>query len=151
MENECVPDRQTAQQQQLRCQQGLSYSEDRAWHREGASFPDWRTTVIIYHEFENYRRNIVRKERDAKLSEIDHNYQQRQSDLENEKKKVLDQAKEKQAKGEDISPETNRYNNLSSQQDQNFDQYKANRQNVYNEYDSKISAVEKEEEYDYDY
>ena len=107
--------------------------------------------MIIYHEFENYRRNIVRKERDAKLSEIDHNYQQRQNDLENEKKKVLDQAKEKQAKGEDISPEINRYNNLSSQQGQNFDQYKANRQNVYNEYDSKISAVEKEEEYDYDY
>lgn len=96
-------------------------------------------------------KDDLEKERDAKLSEMDHNYQQRQSDLENEKSKVREQAEEKRSKGEDCSAEIDRYKELSSQQDKNFDEYKANREQVYNSYDSEISAAEKEEEEEYEY
>lgn len=93
----------------------------------------------------------IQQERDTKLYEMDHAYQSRQNEIENEKAQVKAQAEAKQAKGENCSAEVNRYNELSAQQDKNFDDYKAERQQVYDYYDSEIASAEKEEEEEYDY
>lgn len=93
------------------------------------------------------------KERDSKLSDMEHNYNQRQYDLENERSKVKQEAEEKQANGQDCSAEINRYKELGAQQDKNYDEYKYNREQIYESYESEISGVEEEyeEEEEYEY
>ena len=95
------------------------------------------------------RRDDLAKERDARLSEMDHSYQQRQYEVENEKEKVKAQAAEKQAKGEDVSAEVDQYKEYNAQQDRNFDDYKADREQVYSYYENEMQSAEQEEENDY--
>lgn len=96
-------------------------------------------------------KDDLEKERDTQLSEMDHSYQRRQNDLENEKNRIKKLAEEKQTKGEDCTAEIERYKELNCQQEKEFDDYKNNCEQIYNYYDNEIRAVEKEEEEEYEY
>lgn len=99
----------------------------------------------------NKSKDDIMKERDSRLSELEHNYNQRQNDLENERSKVKQQAEEKQANGQDCSAEIERYKELGAQQDKNFDEYKYNREQVCEQYENEMDSCEMEEEEEYEY
>lgn len=90
-------------------------------------------------------------ERETRLDELENSYRTRVNNIQQEMDSLRVQAAEKQAKGEDISNEINKYSELKEYQDRCFDTYKSNREEIYSYYDKEISAVEKEQEQRQDY
>ena len=82
------------------------------------------------------------RERDARLDAAQHYYESHQQALEEEKAKVYSLAQQKSQKGENIDAELQKYNELKRQQNNNFDNYKAERDRICAEYENR-----KEKEY----
>lgn len=98
------------------------------------------------------RVSEIEAQRDATLSEMEHNYRSQQNDYEQEKEEIKSRGEEKQARGEDISAEVNEYKEKEAMQDHRFDQYEAEREKVWGDYQNDIDAAEQEEqEQDQDY
>lgn len=92
----------------------------------------------------------LRNERDAKLYEAEHYYRSHQDAIAEEKEKVKSQVEEKSSKGENCDAEMERYNQLDNQEGSNYDNYRAQRQDIYSEYEGKIQEAEQQEEAEQD-
>lgn len=90
---------------------------------------------------------MTEKERDEKLETINRGYHQRASDYEQRMDEIRYRAQEKQDKGEDISAEINEFEGLKNLADRNFEEWKKNRQKVWDEY-GKEREFEREKDYE---
>ena len=90
---------------------------------------------------------MTEQERDARLEVIDRGYYQRSSDYEQRMEEIRERAQEKQDKGEDISAEIKEFEGLKNLEDRNFEEWKENRQKVWDEYGKEHEA---EQEMDYE-
>lgn len=92
----------------------------------------------------------LRNERDAKLDKAEHDYRSHQDAIAEEKENVKSQAEEKNARGEKCDAEIERYHELSRQEDNNFDDYKSQRDKIWSDYKEQIEEAEQEEESEQD-
>jgi hypothetical protein len=92
----------------------------------------------------------LRSERDSKLDQAEHYYRSHQDAIAEEKENIKQQAEEKTKEGKNCDAEMERYNELSRQEDANYDNYKAQRDEIYSEYESQIQEAEQEEEAEQD-
>ncbi len=100
------------------------------------------------------RISEIEAERDAALSEIDHNYRDQQNAYEQEKEQINSRAAEKQSNGEDISAEVKENDEVNAKQDKRFDEYEADRAETWDKYQNQIDEAQQEEqgeEEDYGY
>ena len=88
---------------------------------------------------------MTEQERDARLETIDRGYHQRSSDYEQRMDEIRERAQEKQDKGEDISAEVKEFEGLKSLQDRNFEEWKENRQKVWDEYGKELEAEQEKD------
>lgn len=89
----------------------------------------------------------LEKERDALLYQMEHSYRARQEEVESKKEELKNQVEAKQALGEDASKEVEQYKEYCSLQDKYFDDYRYERESVYQRFENEIS---KEIENDYE-
>lgn len=92
----------------------------------------------------------LRNERDARLYRAEHDYRGHQDAIAEEKEKVKAQAEDKRARGENCDVEMERFNELSRQEDANFENYKSQREEIYYEFESLIEEAEQQEETEQD-
>lgn len=94
---------------------------------------------------------MTKQERDERLNNIDQGYHQRMDDYEQKMDDIKERAQEKQDRGEDISADVEEYKSVKAQQDKEVDEWKENRQKVYDEYEKDHEAEQeqdREQEYD---
>lgn len=90
---------------------------------------------------------MTKQERDERLNNIDQGYHQRMQDYEQKMDDIKERAQEKQDRGEDISADVEEYDKVKAQQDKEVEEWRDNRQQVYDEYE-KDHEAEQEKNYD---
>lgn len=90
---------------------------------------------------------MTTQERDERLFNIDRGYHLRAQGYEQKLDDIKQRAQEKQAKGENIQAELDEYKEVKDLYDKEVDEWKDNRQKVYNEY-GKDHEVEKDKYYE---
>lgn len=89
---------------------------------------------------------MTQQERDERLNNLDRGYHERMQGYEQKMDDIKSRAQEKQDKGEDISADVDEYKKVKAQQDKEVDEWKENRQKVYDDYE-KDHESEREKDY----